>query len=217
MNQWITFATENPKIGNTNESIAGGKFVGLGKHLLKIDGIEQALTKYGAPYYKITYINKDGQTLMDRLYPLYTNSEGKQQQSFKYKNLAHALIPEDGTLRFEFFTDHGGILPNNPALMAGLVGLFVEAKVVKGSTGYTIEDDNGVYRLYDSKNKEFYVLDGGIPNEFESYKEARDAAKAQGLFRAWHEIGEFTSSPSHVEVNHQIITKLKESVTQVHI
>ena len=209
MSEWVNFATKSTqKGGNVNSSLTGGKFIGLGTQLLTIQSIEQAVTRNGDSYFKISYENKEGQTMLDRLYPLY-GENGDRQQSFKYKSLAHALVPEDGTLRFEFFTNSEGILPNNPQLLPGLVGLTVEADVVQGRSGYTIEDDNGTYRLLDVKTKEFYELGGGIPNEFGSYKEAREAAQGQGLYRAWNEINKFHASVDHVASNFRAIELLK--------
>jgi hypothetical protein len=209
MSEWINFATKNTKTGgNVNSSVPGGKFVGLGTQLLTIQSVEQAVTRNGDGYLKIFYANQSGQTMMDRLYPLY-GENGDSKQSFKYKSLAHAIVPEDGTLRFEFFTNSEGLLPSDASLWAGLVGLTVEAEVVAGDSGYTIEDDGGVYRLFDVKSQEFIQLSGGVPNEFGSYKEARETATGQGLYRAWNKINKFGASVDHVGSNFEAITALK--------
>ena len=213
MSQWVRFDVESSNKGNVNSSLTGGKFVGLGTHLLRIDAVEGAVTKAGDPYVRISYSNSDGQIMTDRLYPLY-GENGDRQQSFKYKSLAHALVPEDGVLRFEFFTNSKGFLPTTPEAWEGLVGLHVQADVTQGRNGYTIEDDNGVYRLYDVRAKEFYTLQGGVPNEFESYKEAREAATAQGLYRAWNEINKFSASLEHVQSNSSVILSLMGGETK---
>jgi hypothetical protein len=214
MSQWIKFSIDKPNkenSGNINSSIPGGRYIGLGKHLVKIDGVEQAVTRNGDPYYKITYVNEAGQVLLDRLYPLY-GQNGDLAQSFKYKSLAHGLIPEDGVLRFEFFTSNSGVLPENPELWTGLVGLFVEIEVTRGRNGYTIEDDGGVYRLWDVKTKDFITLSGGIPNEFESYKEAHAVAREQGIYRAGYEVNKFHASADHAESNAEVIKSLKDGL-----
>jgi hypothetical protein len=86
--------------------------------------------------------------------------------------------------------------------------LYVEAEIGRGRNGYTVEDDNGTYRLFNVATEEFYELDGGIPNEFESYKEARETAQDQGLYRAWNEIKKFEASEVHIESNQQVIAGL---------
>jgi hypothetical protein len=117
-------------------------------------------------------------------------------------------LPEDGVLRYEFFTNSAGFLPRTPEAWEGLVGLYVEAEVTRGRNGYTIEDDNGVYRLFDVKTEGFIELKGGIPNEFESYTTAREAAAAQGLYRAWNEINKFNPSLNHVQSNAEVLKSL---------
>jgi hypothetical protein len=212
MSQWVRFDQEKKETGNVNSSIPGGKFVGLGTQLLTIQSVEGATTRNGDFYVKMNYSNPAGQTILDRLYPMYGDN-GDRQQSYKYKSLAHALLKEDGALRFEFFTSSQGLLPTNPQLFEALVGLTVEAEVVQGRSGYTVEQDGEVYRLFDVKSQEFITLSGGIPNEFGSFKEAREAAQGQGLYRAWNEINKFNASPDHIDYNRAALQEVVNSLS----
>jgi hypothetical protein len=203
-NQWKSFAREQ-KEGNVDSPVSGGKYVGIGTHLLRVDGVEELLTRNSDPYYKLSYSDKDGKLLTDRLFPV-NMKDGKN--SFKYTSLAYALLPEDGTSRFELFTSSTGIIPTTPSLLQSLVGLYVTAEVKQGYRGYTIEDDNGTYRLYDVFTKDYYNLEGGIPNEFENYKDAREAAKGQGLYAAGTDINKFEASLDHVATNAEVLKEL---------
>lgn len=203
-NQWQKFNAATDIAPNTQAAIPGGNYIGLGRHLVKIDAVEGFVSKNGFPYIRISYSNENGQTLVDTLFPLKKDGN----YSYKYKSLSHALSPEDGVLRFEFFLSKDGFLPSNPEVWPGLAGLHLIVNVEKGDKGYTIEDDNGVYRIFDLESKEYVTLMGGIPNEFENYKDARDAAKGQGLKRAWNQVTKFEYSEEHVADNQSVLKSL---------
>lgn len=202
---WTSFVTEETA-GNNNSSTGNSTYVGVGTHLLRIEGLERGSTASGIPFVDISYTNEDKQTLRDRLYPLYQG-----EQSKKYKNLAFGLLKSDPTLRYKFFSPKG-ILPANATLFDGLVGAVVKAEVGLANSGYSIERDGEELKLYDVKEKAFYTLGGGIPNSFKSYPEAREAAKAQGLYRAWNEIKKFDEAPEFFEHNQALIKALAGDV-----
>mgnify|MGYP003335374551 FL=1 len=184
----------------------------LGKHLLTFQSVVPGVTANGNAFVEIEWSNPDGKTIRDRLYPI-ANGEHGPFQSYKYKSLAHAILPEDGTTRFEFFTSGQGLLPVNPELWTSLVGLTVEGEVVKGSRGYTIEPDGEIYKLFDMETSKFIELPGGVVNEFSGYKEAREAAKTAGLFRAYNNIKEFSASGDHVKSNQEAMVKIINELT----
>jgi hypothetical protein len=209
MTQWKKFNVEGGDANNA--ALNGGKFVGLGDHQLRIDGVEPGETAGGNVFIQLHYSNEEGQTIRDRLYPIHTNKEtGTSQYSFKYKSLSHALIPNDGVQRFEFFLSHDGFLCNNPESWEGLVGLVVEAEVTLQRRGYTILEDNGTYTLIDVETDAPVILSGGTPNKFTSFKDAGLAAKVQGLYRAFNEINKFNAVEDEavIQANSDVIRGL---------
>lgn len=212
MSQWVKFSNEKPN-ANINTTVSGSKYLDLGKHLVRIDSVEGGATRNGIPFVKIVYVDEKGRMMTDRLYPVFER-DGEIEQSFKYKSLAHAVLPEDGVKRFEFFTSNQGLLPSNPSLWTGLVGLFAQIEITKGRKGYTVEGTDTGYILVNIETGEPYTLMGGIPNEFENYGEAHECAKSQGLFRAWNEVSKFYASenPEHIELSVKVINELSESV-----
>ncbi len=213
MSAWVKFDLEGEDKGGANSSLPGGKFLGVGKHEVRISAIEPAVTKDGNPYVKITYINDDGQTFMNPLFPISGQGDNRKQ-SFKYTSLAHALVPEDGVTRFKFFTSRQGFLPSTPEAWVELIGLRVGIEVVPGKRGYSIEQEGEAYRLFDVEAKEFYTLAGGIPNEFPGFKEAREAAQGQGLYRAWNELDKFYPLPDRAEENTKVLKEVLDNNPQ---
>jgi len=204
-NQWKKF---KPDVDfNKNSALTGGKYIGLGTHEVRIEDIEQKDMKDGGVYYTIHYANADGQVFMDSLFPL-SGKNGEKSFSFKYNSLAYALTT-DSVLRFEFFTCKESHLANNPDCWKGLVGLYLNIEVTPGRKGYTIKGVDTDLQLVDIVTGDEVVLMGGIPNKFETYQEAHECAKAQGLYRAWNEVSKFHAIEGHQETNAKVIASLQ--------
>lgn len=216
MTTWTPFTFESKASPTSNDAVSGGKFIGIGEQLVKITSVEPGTTVNGDPFLKMTYSNSSDQIIIDRLYPVFNDKEsGKKTPSYKYTSLAYALLPEDSVLRYKMFTSSGAVIPTAPQNWEKLLGLSAVINVQQGRSGVTIEDDEGVYKLYDIGSKSYLRLAGGIPNEFDSYKSAREVIVSQGLRRAWNEIGKFTKADDFVESNQQVIKDIVESAEAV--
>lgn len=215
MSAWKEFNMNKDEKPQTNKSTDGGKYLGVGKHVVRIDSLEQRESKNGIPFWKLTYVSEKNQVLTDILFPLYVDKETQQYKlSWKYKNLAHAILPDNNELRWTAFLASQGVIPANPELIESIVGLFIEIEVVPGKRGYGVKEDNGVYRLVDMSNGTFYKLDGGIPNEFESYSDAHETARDMGLYRAWNEVEKFHKVDGAIKDNEEVINKLVTEVVE---
>lgn len=206
-NHWRTFEV-TPDEGNVNKSIPGGRFLDVGTHEVTIQAVEGHETRTGIPYVRVVYENGSGQSIKDSLFLTY-EKDGVVKHTVKYNRLAHA-VAENASLRFKFFK---GFLPRVPDAFPALVGMKVGIEISKGRKGYTIEDAGGVYKLMDVASGSFLELDNGVLNEFESYRDAREAADANTvggnkIYRAWNEVTNFSVVESEVKANEEALAAI---------
>ncbi len=198
----------NPEQDNKNQELYGGKSLSVGIHEVKLESLI-AKTSGDLRYLECNWVNEEGQSLRDSIF-LFNRTGGF---SYKYKSLAVSLVPNDGVLRFEFFTSHTGRVSDTPTVLKGLVGLVVQAEVRLEKRGYIIGGEEGAFVLIDSTTKEPYVLDGGAENSFPGHVHAREAAKANRLWPQRNEIDKFLAPKDDAvaEVNAKIIQELMDN------
>ena len=188
MTDWDQFKL-NPVRNGNNKSLDGGKYIGLGTHEAIIDGVDLGAYEGGGIYVELTFSNDDGQTINDRLSPMYDG-----EYSRKFNSLAWGLCGNDGVLRFEYFLSKQSFLADNPKGWGALVGCGVQIVVAKEKKGVVLEDNNGTFTLVDVATSEPCAMPDGSDNSFGSYKDAATACRNNKIKRAYDKVSYFEGS-----------------------
>ena len=210
MNNWNKFKIEMSQeefVENLEQSIEGGKFLGVGKHEVKIMSVEGMTSSKNQPYISVTYEDESGASTKDSVFFTYVDKKtGEPKYSYKYREFVKSVV-KDPSLRYQFF---GIMVPENPELLAGLAGLKIGIEIVPAVKGATIQEAGaGVYKITELSTPGVEIqLADNVQNAFSSYREASEVIKAQKIRRAWNELKTFHLLESEVDKNEGVVKKL---------
>ena len=209
MNNWNKFKIEMSQeefVENLEQSIEGGKFLGVGKHEVKIMSVEGMTSSKNQPYISVTYEDESGASTKDSVFFTYVDRKTSEPKySYKYREFVKSVV-KDPSLRYQFF---GILVPENPELLAGLAGLKIGIEIVPATKGATIQEAGaGVYKIIELADKKELELQDNVQNAFSSYKEASEVIKVQKIRRAWNELKTFHLLEPEVDKNEGVVKKL---------
>ena len=169
---------------------------------VRVDSLELKQSQAGNMYVRVALVNDDGAKITTNIM-LKKNEDGKAH--FTYQRFAGATVP-DRAVRMEVF---GKIIPAKPNLFDALKGIKVNIKVDQGKEGYVLRksDLTGNVVIIDAETNEAYTDIGEV--EFETFKEAADKAKEEGLRRCYNEVTDVRKGTDEsVEGNTEIVQSL---------
>lgn len=148
---------------------------------VKVETLELKQSQAGNMYVRVTLTSDEGAKITTNIM-LKKNEKGKPH--FTYSRFAGATVP-DRAVRMEVF---GKAIPSNPSLFDALKGIKVNIKVDQGSSGYILRKNEltNTVVIVDAETNEAYTDIGEV--EFETFKEAADKAKEEGLLRCYNEV-----------------------------
>lgn len=202
---WASLAGFGGSIENVesalNEGVGGAYFdVGTHKDVL-IESLEPLMSKAGNPYIQFNLQADNGASIRYRVMLTKTGGNGFH---FTYNQLGSAVCP-DPQLRMKAF---GRVFRADPSKLEALRGARVTIEVAQGKEGYTIQKDaldNHVVIDVETKAAP-EDLEGQV---FSSYTEAKEAAEALSLKRAYNEVKRVSkASPEFVTTNEQTISEI---------
>lgn len=161
LNKTITMP-EDSELIKTDYEKKESKFLGVGKHSVKIQDVELVVASSGSPYLKLLYTNSTNQTIKGTIFLFRKDGEVNKMFYLLIRSMVRLSKPEQSEI-IEFLLSEDDNIKQ-------LVGMPLQIRVKYG--------DEGVLIKYDADIKKYLIVNVKdnstvFSNEFASVKEAK--------------------------------------------